>query len=177
DAEWRWMTGRDDSPWYPTMRLFRQPRRGAWAEVFQAMAQALSEPLAARFPGEAISAPCSIGDLIDRITILRLKSERVTDEAKRANVRRELHLLEAKARGAGVIGGAVEALTDDLAEINAQLWEVEDALRVCEREREHGPRFVALARSVYALNDERAALKRSINAMFRSALIEEKSYG
>jgi len=76
-----------------------------------------------------------------------------------------------------VIGGAVEALTDDLGEINAQLWEVEDALRVCECDRELGPRFVALARSVYALNDQRAALKRSINALLRSALIEEKSYG
>ena len=177
DAEWRWMTERDDSPWYPTMRLFRQPTRGAWEEVFAAMAAALSEMLAARRPPQAVRAPCSIGDLIDRVTILRIKSERLSEEAKRANVRRELDLLESEAREAGVAGGAVEALTDDLAEVNGQLWEVEDALRWCERDADFGPRFVALARSVYALNDRRAALKRQINALFDSALMEEKSYG
>ena len=176
-AEWRWMTEREDSPWYPTMRLFRQPTRGAWAEVFDAMAGALSQTLAARRPAQAVRAPCSIGDLIDRVTILRIKSERLTEEAKCANVRRELDLLESEAREAGVVGGAVEALADDLAEVNGQLWEVEDALRWCERDADFGPRFVTLARSVYALNDRRAALKRRINALFDSALMEEKSYG
>ena len=177
DAEWRWMIERDDSPWYPTMRLFRQPRRGAWAEVFEAMARALSAPLAARRPMQALRAPCSIGDLIDRITILRIKRDGLADEGKRLNVRRELALLEAEAQDAGVVGGAVEAMAADLAEVNAQLWEVEDALRVCEREEEFGARFVALARSVHALNDRRAALKRLINRLFNSALVEEKSYG
>jgi tetratricopeptide (TPR) repeat protein len=177
DAEWRWMTGRDDSPWYPTMRLFRQPRRGAWPEVFDAMARALAATLAERRPKQALLAPCSIGDLVDRITILRIKRERIAGEGERANVRRELELLEAEARNGGVVGGAVEALTEDLAEVNAQLWEVEDALRVCERDGAFGSRFVALARSVYALNDRRAALKRAINRLFDSALMEEKSYG
>ena len=176
DAEWRWMTERDDSPWYPTMRLFRQPRRGAWGEVFEAMARELSARLAQRRPQLAIRAPCSIGDLIDRITILRLKAERMVDDAKRMNVRRELALLEAEAQGAEVVGSAVETLAEDLGEINTQLWEVEDALRLCEREGDFGPRFVALARSVYALNDERAALKRMINRLFGSTLVEEKSY-
>ncbi len=177
DAEWRWMTGRDDSPWYPTMRLFRQPRRGAWDEVFRAMAAALAGPLAKRLPGAAILAPSSIGDLVDRITILRLKSERLADEGKRTNVRRELDLLDTKAREEGVVGAAVEALGDDLSGINAELWNVEDALRICEREADFGPEFVALARSVYALNDRRAALKRAINDLFGSAIVEEKSYG
>jgi tetratricopeptide (TPR) repeat protein len=177
DAEWRWMTGRDDSPWYPTMRLFRQPRRRAWPEVFDAMASALAATLAERRPKQALLAPCSVGDLVDRVTILRIKRERMSGEGKRANVRRELELLEAEARNGGVVGGAVEALTEDLAEVNAQLWEVEDALRVCERDGEFGSRFVALARSVYALNDRRAALKRAINRLFDSALTEEKSYG
>ena len=176
-AEWRWMTEREDLLWYPTMRLFRQPARGAWTEVFDAMAASLSQTLAARRPPQAVRAPCSVGDLIDRITILRIKGERLTDEAKRANVRCELDLLEFEARQAGVVGGAVEALADDLAGINGQLWEVEDALRWCERDADFGPRFVALARTVYALNDRRAALKREINALFGSALVEEKSYG
>ena len=174
DAEWRWMTERDNSPWYPTMRLFRQPTRGAWGEVFDAMAAALSETLAARRPPRAVRAPCSIGDLIDRITILRIKAERLTEEAKCLHVRRELELLECEARQAGVVGGAVETVADDLAEVNGQLWEVEDALRRCERDADFGPPFVALARSVYVLNDRRAALKREINALFGSELMEEK---
>ena len=176
-AEWRWMTEREDSLWYPTMRLFRQPTRGAWAEVFDAMAATLSQTLAMRRPPQAVRAPCSVGDLIDRVTILRIKGERLTEEAKCANVRRELDLLESEARQAGVVGGALEVLADGLAEVNGQLWEVEDALRWCERDGDFGPRFVTLARSVYVLNDRRAALKRQINALFDSALTEEKSYG
>jgi tetratricopeptide (TPR) repeat protein len=177
DAEWRWMTDRDDSPWYPTMRLFRQPVRGAWREVFETMARALEAPLAARLPRAAIIAPCSIGDLIDRLTILRLKSERIPDERKRANVLAELGLLGARARDEGLVGGALEALAEELAEVNAELWQVEDALRVRERDGDFGARFIALARSVYVLNDRRAALKRSINDLFGSAVVEEKSYG
>jgi tetratricopeptide (TPR) repeat protein len=176
DAEWRWLTARDDSPWYPTMRLFRQPRRGAWAEVFEAMAHALAPMLAERRK-QAVHAPCSVGDLIDRVTILKIKRERMADEGKLINVERELALLEAEAQSNGLVGGAVEALAEELAEVNDQLWEVEDALRLCERAGEFGSRFVALARSVYRLNDRRAALKRAINTLFDSTLVEEKSYG
>ncbi|HMK88954.1 MAG TPA: DUF6165 family protein, partial [Methylocystis sp.] len=126
---------------------------------------------------KALHPPCSTGDLIDRVTILRIKRERMADEGKLINVRRELMLLEAEAESNGMVGAAVEALAEELAEVNDQLWEVEDALRLCERDSEFGSRFVALARSVYRLNDRRAALKRAINALFDSALIEEKSYG
>ncbi len=94
DAEWRGLTGRADSPWYPTMRLFRQSRRGDWRDVFEAMAREAT-PLAARRAAPAmISTPCSLGELIDKITILRIKSERIREEDKLANVRRELGLLE-----------------------------------------------------------------------------------
>jgi hypothetical protein len=140
------------------------------------MARALSAQLAARRPKAPTRAPCSIGDLIDRITILRLKAERIAEERKRGNVLRELALLEVEAQGADVVGSAVETIADDLGEVNAQLWEVEDALRACERAGDFGARFVALARSVYTLNDERAALKRMINRLFDSTLVEEKSY-
>ena len=71
---------------------------------------------------------------------------------------------------------ALNALVDDLAAVNARLWDVEETLRICERDRDFGPRFVALARSVYATNDERAALKRAVNSLYGSALVEEKSY-
>ncbi len=176
DAEWRWMTDRKDSPWYPTMRLFRQRRRGDWREVFEAMAEELRHMLASR-PPQMIRAPCSIGELIDKITILRIKAERIADASKLGNIRRELELLEDIARDEGLVGAAIESLADRLAQVNASLWDVEDALRACEREGDFASRFVALSRSVYVLNDERAALKRAANDLFGSALIEEKSYG
>jgi hypothetical protein len=175
DAEWRWLTERSDSPWYPTMRLFRQTQRGDWRGVFEAMAAALAPMASAKLP-TIIRAPCPIGDLLDRITILTLKAERIGDEAKRANVRRELALLEGLARSEGLVGSAIEARRSELAQINARLWTVEDDIRACERDGDFGPRFIALARAVYAANDERARIKRAINELFGSALVEEKSY-
>ena len=176
DAEWRWMTERADSPWYPTMRLFRQSRRGVWADVFEAMARevaGLAERSAA--PG-MVSTPCSLGELIDKITILRIKTERIGEANKLANVHRELALLERMAHEEGASGPSVYLLTDKLAAVNARLWAIEDAIRTCEREGDFGPRFVALARSVYCENDTRAAIKRAINTLANSALVEEKSY-
>jgi hypothetical protein len=165
DAEWRWLTGRADSPWYPT-------RRG----VFDAMALEVATLAARRATPPVISCPCSLGELIDKITILRIKAERIGEEEKLANVRRELALLEGLAREDGPTGSSIDLLADQLAAVNARLWDIEDAIRTCEREGDFGPRFVALARSVYGENDARAALKRAINTLANSALIEEKSY-
>ena len=176
DAEWRWLTGRADSPWYPTMRLFRQSRRGVWGDVFDAMALEVAALAARRAAPAMISTPCSLGELIDKITILRIKTERIREEEKLANVRRELALLERLAREDGPAGPSIDLLTDRLAAVNARLWDIEDAIRTCEREGDFGPRFVALARSVYGENDVRAALKRAINTLASSALVEEKSY-
>ena len=176
DAEWRWLTGRADSPWYPTMRLFRQSRRGDWRGVFDAMALEAAALAARRATPAVISCPCSLGELIDKITILRIKAERIREEEKLANVRRELALLEGLAREDGPTGSSIDRLADQLAAVNARLWDIEDAIRTCEREGDFGPRFVALARSVYGENDVRAALKRAINTLANSALIEEKSY-
>jgi Flp pilus assembly protein TadD len=176
DAEWRWMTERSDSPWYPTLQLFRQSRRGDWSGVFGAMAHELARRLNPSAAPEVLRAPCPIGDLIDRTTILRIKAERIADDEKRANVRRELALLERLAADEGLVGAAIERLGAELAEVNARLWSIEDAIRACDREGDFGPRFVALARSVYVENDERARLKRAINALFGSPLVEEKSY-
>ncbi len=176
DAEWRWLTGRADSPWYPTMRLFRQSRRGDWRGVFDAMALEVAALAARRATPHVISCPCSLGELIDKITILRIKAERIREEEKLANVRRELALLEGLAREDSPTGSSIDLLADQLAAVNARLWDIEDAIRTCEREGDFGPRFVALARSVYNENDVRAALKRAINTLANSALIEEKSY-
>jgi tetratricopeptide (TPR) repeat protein len=176
DAEWRWLTERIDSPWYPTMRLFRQSRRGAWRDVFEAVARELAVLAERRTAPRMISTPCSLGELIDKITILRLKTEHIEDEEKLANVRRELALLEQLAQRDGALGSAIGLLTDKLAAVNARLWAIEDAIRGCERESDFGPRFVELARSVYSENDTRAVLKRAINTLASSALVEEKSY-
>jgi tetratricopeptide (TPR) repeat protein len=177
DAEWRWLIGRADSPWYPTMRLFRQTRRGVWSDVFEAMAAELVPLAERRAIPRMVSTPGSLGELIDKITILRIKAERISEPEKLANVHRELNLLERSAREDGVSGPSIDLMTDQLTAVNGRLWAIEDALRICEREADFGPRFVPLARSVYYENDTRAAIKRAINTLASSALIEEKSYG
>jgi tetratricopeptide (TPR) repeat protein len=176
DAEWRWLTGRADSPWYPTMRLFRQSRRGVWRDLFEAMTLEVAALAARRAAPRMVSSPCSLGELIDKITILRIKAERIREQEKLANVRRELALLERLAGEDGASGPSIDLLADRLAEVNARLWDIEDAIRTCERKGDFGPRFISLARSVYGENDVRAALKRAINTLANSALIEEKSY-
>lgn len=119
--------------------------------------------------------PVSWGELIDKITILEIKAERIADPSKRANVARELEALSAVSdRGAKPEGLA--PLVRALREVNEALWTIEDDIRECEAKGEFGPRFVALARSVYRNNDRRADLKRRINALLGSGLVEEKSY-
>ena len=123
--------------------------------------------------------PVAAGELIDKITILRLKAERLQRPEALANVSRELQALEAVLNEASPALGvhAVLSLTDALQAINTQLWDVEDALRLLEAEQRFDQKFIRLARSVYQLNDQRAALKRQINEACGSSLLEEKSYG
>ena len=118
----------------------------------------------------------ALGDVVDRVTILRIKALRLRDEARIANVRAELAALE-QAWGAEALP-AMETLPQwaRLVVVNEGLWDVEDALREHEGRGDFGRAFVELARSVYQLNDERAALKRQINLELGSRLIEEKSW-
>jgi tetratricopeptide (TPR) repeat protein len=173
--DWRWLLGRDDSPWYPTMRLFRQKRLGEWDDVFERLAAALAQwrPSAGPRPMTVEVAP---GELLDKLTILRIKSRRIADPARLRNVQAELDVLEA-ARTAS-LGDSPELaeLTQQLTAVNEALWDIEDEIRVCERQNDFGPRFVELARGVYHRNDHRAAVKRQINELLGSKLIEEKSY-
>lgn len=123
-----------------------------------------------------ISAPVSCGELIDKVTILEIKAERIADPDKLANVRDELRLLtelwEADPASAADIG----AERAELKRINEALWEIEDEIRVKERKQSFDDRFIELARSVYRTNDKRAAVKRAINLKLGSRLVEEKSY-
>jgi hypothetical protein len=124
-----------------------------------------------------IYVPVSPGELLDKLTILRIKAARIADAEKLANVRRELALLEAAWREAASERAAQLAEAEAaLARVNAALWDVEDALRAREAAQRFDAEFVALARSVYRHNDERAAIKRRVNLQLGSALIEEKSY-
>ena len=124
----------------------------------------------------SIAVDTAPGELIDKITILDIKAVRIADPAKRANVGRELAALT-RARDRAIPPSArLDALTARLREVNADLWDIEDRIRECERDRDFGPVFVELARSVYRTNDRRAALKRAINDLLGAAIVEEKSY-
>ena len=175
-AEWRWLRDRDDSPWYPTMRLFRQSEHGVWGDVFAAMAAELAALVPSGVVGRAIDIPGAVGELIDKIVILRIKARRIDDPEKVVNVRRELALLTAKLDEAGLACDDLTPLQAELAAVNEKLWDVEDEIRLCEKAGDFGERFVALARAVYGANDRRAAIKREINRRCNSAIVEEKHY-
>lgn len=123
-----------------------------------------------------IHVPVSWGELLDKITILEIKAERIADPAKTANVAKELAALTATRDEAGVDLAPLGAVIGALREVNEALWQIEDDIRDCERQGDFGARFVALARDVYRTNDKRAALKRQVNEALGSELVEEKSY-
>ncbi len=123
-----------------------------------------------------IRIPVSLGELIDKITILEIKSERIPDPDKRANIRQELALLQATWDDSSYAAQPIGPLRAELKRVNEGLWEIEDAIRDKERAAAFDAEFVELARSVYFNNDERAAIKRRINLELGSALVEEKSY-
>ena len=116
------------------------------------------------------------GELIDKITILQIKSERMQDATKLANVRHELAVLDAGRRAHLPASAEMDRLEAGLREVNSALWVIEDDIRACEAAKDFGPRFVELARSVYMQNDKRAQLKKDINLLCGSSIVEEKSY-
>ena len=126
-----------------------------------------------------LRVPVAAGELIDKITILRLKMERLQRPEALANVNRELQALEQvlEEAGSSLKTKTVLSRTAELQTVNTQLWDVEDSLRVLEAHQRFDKEFIALARSVYQLNDQRAELKRQINETCGSTLVEEKSYG
>jgi ADP-heptose:LPS heptosyltransferase len=120
--------------------------------------------------------PISVGELLDKITILEIKAERIVDPTSRANVKRELDWLNAVRLRDVAPMPELETLCRELGAVNRQLWDVEDRLRQSERDQQFDQSFIELARSVYRCNDWRAALKREINELTGSNIIEEKSY-
>lgn len=120
--------------------------------------------------------PGSVGELFDKITILEIKSERISDVAKVAFVRHELALLRDLAATCGTPPSDPASALAELKTVNEALWDIEDSIRDCEREKDFGPRFIELARAVYKTNDRRAELKRELNILYGSSIIEQKSY-
>jgi len=120
--------------------------------------------------------PVSWGEMLDKLTILQIKRERIEDSIKRHNISQELQQLTAIYQQSGVSGSKLTTLIDELRRVNETLWDVEDKIRVCEKTDDFGSRFIELARSVYITNDRRADLKYQINCLLNSDIIEEKSY-
>ena len=123
-----------------------------------------------------ILIPISPGELLDKITILQIKSERISDATKVANVRTELGMLEQVWSDTVEDDEQIRALSGELKSINEALWEIEDDVRDEERNQRFGDRFIELARAVYVTNDERANAKKKVNLHLNSSIVEEKSY-
>jgi hypothetical protein len=124
----------------------------------------------------AIEIEVAPGELIDKLTILEIKRERIRDAEKRANVELEFAALQSKCEAGVRSTSVLLALRAELREVNGRLWEIEDEIRDCEQRQDFGAAFIELARAVYRTNDRRAELKREINLLLGSKLIEEKSY-
>ncbi len=123
-----------------------------------------------------ILVPVSFGELLDKIAILQIKSERISDAGKLANVRKELEALTSTWMAHPAAQDNVLELRAALKAVNERLWDIEDDIRQCERRQDFGAEFVRLARAVYFENDDRARIKKDINQALGSAYVEEKSY-
>ena len=123
-----------------------------------------------------LKIPISLGELIDKITILRIKSNKINSNEAQKNIRLELEKLEHILNETMSINTNLKNFEIKLSKINQSLWDIEDQLREKEKEKKFDKKFISLARMVYYKNDERAKIKRMINKSFDSELIEEKSY-
>ena len=120
-----------------------------------------------------VSIEVSVGELFDKITILKIKQKKLTNQDQLANVNKELEYLEDKAF---TNDPEVNVLVEQLQEINEQLWDIENGKRKCEADKSFGSKFVELARDVYMKNDDRATIKKLINVITKSSIVEEKEY-
>ena len=177
DADWRWIPGQSTTRWYPSATLIRQETHGDWWSAFVRIAEEVRRRAATSAAGGMQPmTPVSVGELLDKISILDIKRERLPIGAKRANVLKELEALQAVAAGCAMTSAEALKLCADLKAVNEALWDIEDDIRRLEAAKDFGPRFIELARAVYVTNDRRAQLKSELNQLAGSALREEKSY-
>jgi chaperonin cofactor prefoldin len=123
-----------------------------------------------------VRVPVSVGELLDKISILRIKTQRIADAAKVANVKRELDALHEEIARMDIDRELLEGFLQELEQINGELWVIEDDIRACEAHQDFGEAFIRLARAVYRTNDVRAKIKKRANEATGSELTEEKSY-
>ena len=123
-----------------------------------------------------VSTPISVGELLDKVTILEIKKDKINDTEKLKNVQHELSLLQSICEQENLLNEEVNQKKQALKEVNLRLWAIEDDIRIKEKKQEFDDEFIQLARRVYFENDDRAAIKKQINLMTGSALVEEKSY-
>lgn len=123
-----------------------------------------------------IAVEVGVGELLDKITILRIKTNRMSDATQLEHVRHELKILEQTWSNSACEHESIADLVAKLQEVNIRLWDIEDEIRDCEAKKDFSQRFIDLARAVYITNDERSRLKKSINNVCGSAIVEEKSY-
>ena len=124
----------------------------------------------------SIQIDISVGELLDKITILQIKSERINDDAKLENINKELGILQAQWGSSPYKNNDLDKNTKALKIVNEKLWDIEDQIRIKESQQSFDQAFIELARSVYFINDERAEIKRELNSQTGSDLVEEKSY-
>jgi len=122
-----------------------------------------------------VNAPISVGELMDKISILKIKKKNIADEKKLLFINEELQLLSSTLN-AVVQDNRINEFLDKLIEVNSKLWKIEDDIRLCERNKKFNQHFIDLAREVYITNDKRADIKLAINNHFGSTLVEVKSY-
>lgn len=123
-----------------------------------------------------VSLPVSIGEAIDKLTILQIKAERISNADKLVNINKELSILKADLDEIDGLWEPISELMSQLKSVNEALWEIEDDIRVKEFKKEFDDEFIRLARAVYVTNDQRADVKKQINLVLGSELVEEKSY-
>ncbi len=182
--DWDWLLEKSVSPWYPTLRLFRKKSGDDWEGIFGEIEKELRSVIGSnagsvkwkiRSP-QTPTVQVSWGEVIDRITILEIKREKINSDSAVANVLKELSLLLKLTAEHIFEIDSIEHLRIALKSVNEALWNVEDRLRLKEKDNIFDQDFIELARSVYILNDKRAALKKSINIELSSEIIEEKCY-
>ncbi len=176
-GDWRWLTNRSDSPWYPSMRLFRQKVFADWSgpvnDVVAALrsavqaskARGLRAGTATGTPAASPTIAVSPGDLLDRIAFLQMKEKRTIAVSDLADVRCELDLLDQARQDSALVGPELDELTSELTQLHEELREVEEQIHLCEENEDFGDKFIALARSAYKMNSRRDALKKQINLM------------
>lgn len=123
-----------------------------------------------------VNIPISLGELLDKISILEIKNKKILDESKILNIKKELNDLKKVLDELNINLSETNSLYNKLYKINLTLWEIEDSIRVLEKNEDFGEKFIELARAVYITNDQRFEVKNDINKLFNSEYVEEKSY-